>query len=117
MWFFFYIFASDKDDFFSSGNVTIHAWLIKEGRNARGTHPDGGGEGWAYFRSLGYFIVFGPSCESQDRNLRQKSMNVWAENCLGHNAEDVCVHSLSVGSGCPVCRDSVVTPACSFKFL
>lgn len=31
---FFNIFASDKDDFFSSGNVTIHAWLIKEERNA-----------------------------------------------------------------------------------
>lgn len=29
-----YIFTSDKDDFFSSGNVTIHAWLIKEERNA-----------------------------------------------------------------------------------
>lgn len=31
---FFILFTSDKDDFFSSGNVTIHAWLIKEERNA-----------------------------------------------------------------------------------
>ena len=43
IFFFFLIFTSDKDVFFSPGNVTIHAWLIKEEMPGE-AHPGGRGE-------------------------------------------------------------------------
>lgn len=113
-WFvFFFLFTSDKDEFFSPGNVTIHAWLIKEERNARGSSPCWWRGGGPILGLWDILLSSGLRCESQDRNLRQKFISVWTENRLGRSAGDVCMYSLLVGSGCfPLC-----VPGCSACLL
>lgn len=86
-----YIFTSDKDDFFSSGNVTIHAWLIKEERNAWGTHPDGGGEEEGLFSVLGIFYCLQAFPVSHRTEIRGRNAPVSGLKTVWAAMPEMCI--------------------------
>lgn len=111
---FFFIYQWQR--WFLQLRQCYHSCLVNKGRKEclRNSPWWWRGGGGPILGPWDILLSSGLPCESQDRNLRQKCMNVWAENCLGHNAGDVCVCAFLA---CRFWLPCVQGLGSSFKFL